>query len=1021
MNIKCPGCGQRYRVDPQRIPVAGASVKCMQCDHLIEVSPGMSVSELKRVIVCPDCAKPYRIAENKIPAHLTATRCKACGGAIPLARPVSENPMVGSKPDRVLGEAPGAGQSQDAVKPSETPVSIPESASVDTPHAIASHHNAGLLQQWWFLITGAVVVVLLLCITLWIAMNQLPDDDESPTRPASDVAQESPTGAPNRPMPDRETVSRDVVVTPVAGITLRAPVLLKAVQGSSYAAKLPPPAQMGMMSLATLSLGSIDLFLCHDEAGVLWPVLRVEKPMARFLAGQFGSDGPLADYFIQKDEFTYYLNEPVITGVLSQMLSARATEGQTNILSQDELSSVPLEQYAVVLGENQVWLAPDCVLSALEQFPDLFEQASWTAWMKPAVSDEDVLRIYAQVPGDIDNQWTSWVLENEFVQAHPEAGIELLVATTEAPITAMLKSVSRLEQVVLAVACPTVDQRRVTWVQQFNDVTLAQEVSERLKAGSVGGELGGHPLMPLVMRIMNCPELRRTTDLKARRLTVTLTWTEQDDLAILNQLGTGTDPEMPDETESSESSESSDVAPVDLAEDQNGPAAELLEVVGLTRHLDESTWREQLSDRFVQALMPSSNNGFGMKNAHFLEVDAWGDNASLASVFYEVRQVMSPDNQRLKECLGAREKMVGRRIRVPVPDGTLAGEAMIQFDVTVPSDLDVAVLDVSAGHEVINDMVTGSVAMAKVADHTVRLSYKGLFMPSVYAFDRLGNKLRRERITREPDGVYLVFGGGVQTCLVVGVKEEISHTFEARVNLNPGQAVVLSYVPEVPQYTRFDQTPLINYAEMVSLDANDLTVDWHQEKQPSHFKQRLSVALPENVAVQPAWEVFAHHRENKVRLNGASMVDNQQASFLCRDMGSRRTDQMSGSVLLDVFGQIERVTLRQQDLDNMCCIKMPGNTYLDLTLDKNTLSYMVLGGDVVQLAAYDDQGRRLMQDPAWRFQQGMKSVYFWGVPDKVVLDISTQTKVSRLDFKVTEPLEPTSRPQYTTSLPALTR
>ncbi len=130
---------------------------------------------------------------------------------------------------------------------------------------------------------------------------------------------------------------------------------------------------------------------------------------------------------------------------------------------------------------------------------------------------------------------------------------------------------------------------------------------------------------------------------------------------------------------------------------------------------------------------------------------------------------------------------------------------------------------------------------------------------------------------------------------------------------------------------------------------------------------------------------------------------------------------MSGSVLLNVFGQIERVTLRQQDLDNMCCLKMPGNTYLDLTLDKNRLSYMVLGGDVVQLAAYDDQGRRLMQDPAWRFQAGMKSVYFWGVPDKVVLDISTQTQVSRLDFKVTEPLEPITQPQYTTSLPALIR
>jgi hypothetical protein len=158
-----------------------------------------------------------------------------------------------------------------------------------------------------------------------------------------------------------------------------------------------------------------------------------------------------------------------------------------------------------------------------------------------------------------------------------------------------------------------------------------------------------------------------------------------------------------------------------------------------------------------------------------------------------------------------------------------------------------------------------------------------------------------------------------------------------------------------------------------------------------------------------------------VRVNGASVVDNQQVTFLCRDPGPRQADQMSGSVRLNVFGQIDRVTFQEQDPNGICCMKMPGDTTLDLTLDKNKLSYMVLRGDVVQLAAYDDQGRRLMQDPAWRFQQGMKSVYFWGVPDKVVLDISTQTKVAKLDFTVTEPLEPTLQPQYSTSLPTLAR
>ena len=360
--------------------------------------------------------------------------------------------------------------------------------------------------------------------------------------------------------------------------------------------------------------------------------------------------------------------------------------------------------------------------------------------------------------------------------------------------------------------------------------------------------------------------------------------------------------------------------------------------------------------------------------------------------------------------------MTGRRIRVPRKEGTPAGEAVIRFEVSVPSELDTAVLNVGAGHEVIQPMVTGPVAMAKVADRTVRLVYEDGAMPLVYAFDPLGNRLRRERISRESDGVYLVFGGGVETCLIVGVQEEISHTFEARVNLDPGEATTLAYKPEVPRYTRFDQTPLVNHADVSSLDVNELAVHWRQEKKGSHFEQVLSVALPENVAVQPDWEVYAHHGRGKTRLNGTSVKDNWRAAYLCRSNGHREAQQVSGSLLLSVFGRIKRVTLQREDLEELCCVEMPGRTHLDLDLDKNRLSYMVLGGHVVQLAAYDAQGRRLKQDPAWQIQAGMKSVYFWGVPDRVILDVSTQTRVATLDFELTEPLTLPSQPLYTTSL-----
>ncbi|MCP4456078.1 MAG: hypothetical protein GY809_31870 [Planctomycetes bacterium] len=1006
MNIKCPGCGQTYRVDAQRIPAVGASVRCKQCNHGIPVFPEGLASEPTRVIVCSDCAKQYRIDESKIPLHLEATGCRACGGAIPLIKDTGPAEMPSEK----------------AAQPPEASGVTPEAAASEVAEVCESAPQTGLLQKPWFRVAGIGTAVLLLGVCVWVFTN-LSDHGASTGEVNPVGSRGTQTNQVSGQTTDTISATQafaggpaleDLPVTPVAAVTLRVPALLQAVQGSAYLAELPPAAQMAMMTLATLSLGSIDLFVCQDEAGALWPALRVEKPRAQLLAGQFGPGGPLAAYFVQKDEFTFQLNEPVITGALLQVLSARGSEGTFSMPTQDDLSTVPLYQFAVVLKKNRIWLAPDCVMSALARWPGLFEQASLMTWLAPSLSKQDLLRVGVCMPGDSDTAWMTRVLDNEFVQAHPETGLDSWARLFEAPVTSLLASASDLDELAMTLACPTAKERRLTWIQHFRDVTLAQSVYEKVKAESMGSLLDDHPLGPLVSGIMSCPEIQQTVDLNESRMTVTCLWQEADDLAIIKRLGQGVESETSEEIGSSELPKDE---PVGLDEEQNAHAAEWLQAVGLTRHLDESTWREQLPARFVQALMPMSRHEFGSRDAVLFEVEPWGDNDSLASVHYRVTEVISHEGQALDGVVGRREPMVGRRIRVPLQHRTQGHEALIQFDVRVPSELDSAVLDVSTGHEVVDDMATGSVAIAKVGDQTVRLVYRDMSLPFVYAFDRLGNTLRRNRISRESDGVYLIFDGVVETCLIVGVQAETSHVFEARINLNPGQPVELSYEPESPPYTRFERAPLVNYAKESSLDVHDLAVQWHQEGQSNHFTQVLSLALPENIAVRPNWEVYAHRRDSRMRLNGASVVGSQHAAYLCHYRRARKADQVSGSVSLSVFGQIERVTFRSEDLDRMCCVQMPGATYLDLHLDKNRLSYTVLGGDVVQLAAYDDQGRRLKEDPAWRFRQGMKQVHFWGVPDKVVLDISTQTEVTKLDFKVTEPLKQVSLPLYTILLP----
>ncbi len=462
MNIKCSGCGQMCWVDDQCVPATGASVKCKQCDHMIQVCPEM-----------------LEVRE--------------------------------------------------------------------------SDPRKGLFQMQWFRVTGIGAAVLLLGVCAWVFIT-LSDHGVSTgegnsvgSRGAANQASGQSTGTiPASHAFAGGPLSEDVGVTPVAAVTLRVPALLQAVQGSAYLADLPPSAQMSMVTLAILSLGTIDLFVCQDRGGHFWPVLRVEKLGAQSLAGQFGPDGALSGYFVQKDAFTFQLNEPVITGALLQVLNDRASEGTFDLPTQDDLSAVPLEQFAVVLKQNQIWLVPDCVVAALTKSPGLFGQASLVTWMARAVSEDDLLRVCARMPGDSGAQWMSRVLDNEFVQAHFGAGLDAWVRLFEAPVTSLLTSVSELDQLAVTLACPTAKERRLTWILQFQDATLAQPVHEQVKAGQVESLLEGHPLGPLVSGIMSCPDIQQTVDLDGSCMTVTCLWHEANDRAIINRLGQGAESDRPE-------------------------------------------------------------------------------------------------------------------------------------------------------------------------------------------------------------------------------------------------------------------------------------------------------------------------------------------------------------------------------------------------------------------------------------------------------------------------------------------
>ena len=385
-------------------------------------------------------------------------------------------------------------------------------------------------------------------------------------------------------------------------------------------------------------------------------------------------------------------------------------------------------------------------------------------------------------------------------------------------------------------------------------------------------------------------------------------------------------------------------------------------------------------------------------------------NAAMAELTYEVKSIRSPDG---KDVLRVAENKFNSRIQpgslfpgnisLSIKEGTPPKDlarASIFFHLTVPVALEV--FDFAAGDPAGSAQEANGVraTLDGLEKDVARVSSSGGKSMRLIAFDQTGRTLASGESISTASSITTRFEGVINTLKVVVASEVLEYPFEIEVDLNQGKKLVLTREPEIPPRTRFNHHPVPNYVNFKAEALDNLAVKWREGKEKS-WNDSLSVKLPQSpFSGHAVWEVHFFGKDSPHYLAGNSTQGPSDFSFTLEKGLLKQAHAAFGKVQISLHSAISRIVFTAGSSGRPATKTLPSGANVSVEFNKNEITYYAGRANVIQTVAYDARGKRLKQDQYTRNKGGKRAIYFWGVPAKFEIDVSTKTITKLIPFEI---------------------
>jgi predicted Zn finger-like uncharacterized protein len=386
-------------------------------------------------------------------------------------------------------------------------------------------------------------------------------------------------------------------------------------------------------------------------------------------------------------------------------------------------------------------------------------------------------------------------------------------------------------------------------------------------------------------------------------------------------------------------------------------------------------------------------------------------NAALAELTYEVKSIRSAEGRdvlRVEKSTFRPSLQPGSlfpgNIALNIKKGTAPdtlGKATIDFHLSLPTVL--KIFDFNMGDKGgIGKEVDGvHVTLDRLEKDVARVSSNRAESIRLIAYDQGGNALAAKESMQTSASASARFYGLIDTLKVVVIRDMLEYPFEVEVDLNGGKALTLAREAQIPPRIRYNRQPVPVYVDFSAEDIQKLSVTW-TEGQPDAWNDSLSIKLPGGTfSGNAVWEVHFFGNDNKPRvLTGNSIRSNTEVSYTLDKGILKQVSAAFGKVQLNLHSDIKRLTFFRKEGLQPDVRQLASGEEVSVVFNKNEVIYSTGSAEVIQTAAFDARGKRLKEDPYTRNKGDKCIVYFWGVPAKLVIDVSTKTIKQLLPFEI---------------------
>jgi hypothetical protein len=234
----------------------------------------------------------------------------------------------------------------------------------------------------------------------------------------------------------------------------------------------------------------------------------------------------------------------------------------------------------------------------------------------------------------------------------------------------------------------------------------------------------------------------------------------------------------------------------------------------------------------------------------------------------------------------------------------------------------------------------------------------------------------------------------------VVTREVLEYPFEIELDLNQGKELALTREPEIPTRMRFNHHPVPTYVNFTADALDNLVVKW-SEGQERSWNDSLSVKLPQSpFSGHAVWVVQFFGNDRPQILAGNSTQGLSDFSFTVEKDKLKQTSAAFGKVQLNLHSDISRIVFASGSSGRPGTKTLPSGANVSVEFNKNEITYYAGQANVIQTVAYDARGKRLKQDQYTRNKGGKRLIYFWGVPAKFEIDVSTKTITKLIPFEI---------------------